>query len=44
MFSTQTSHRLVSLRKAGFAYEGLLRKHRRKDNQFINSKLYALVT
>ena len=32
------------LEKNGFAFEGLLRKHHRKDGEFLNAKLYALVT
>lgn len=31
------------LQKNGFEFEGLLRKHHRKDGEFLNSKLYALV-
>lgn len=31
------------LEKSGFEFEGLLRKHHRKDGKFIDSKLYALV-
>lgn len=31
------------LEKNGFDFEGLLRKHHRKDGEFLNSKLYALV-
>lgn len=31
------------LEKNGFEFEGLLRKHHRKDGEFLKSKLYALV-
>lgn len=31
------------LEKNGFEFEGLLRKHHKKDGKFLNSKLYALV-
>lgn len=31
------------LQENGFEFEGLLRKHHRKDGEFLNSKLYALV-
>jgi len=31
------------LEKSGFEFEGLLRKHHRKDDKFLDSKLYALV-
>ncbi len=31
------------LEKCGFAYEGLLRKHYRKDGKFIDGRAYALV-
>ena len=31
------------LEKNGFAYEGLLRKHDRKESTFLNSMAYALV-
>ena len=31
------------LEKNGFEFEGLLRKHHRKDGEFLNSRLYALV-
>lgn len=31
------------LEKCGFQFEGLLRKHHRKDGRFLDSKLYALV-
>jgi len=32
------------LEKVGFEYEGLLRKHHKKDGKFIDSKLFALVS
>lgn len=31
------------LEKNGFEFEGLLRKHHRKDGRFLDSRLYALV-
>ena len=31
------------LEKNGFEFEGLLRKHHKKDGKFLDSKLYALV-
>lgn len=31
------------LEKAGFKYEGLLKENIFKDNQFLNSKIYALI-
>ncbi len=31
------------LEKSGFEFEGLLRKHHKKNGQFLDSKLYALV-
>jgi RimJ/RimL family protein N-acetyltransferase len=31
------------LEKSGFRFEGLLRKHHRKDGKFLDSRLYALV-
>ena len=31
------------LEKNGFEFEGLLRKHHRKEGQFLNSRLLALV-
>ena len=31
------------LEKSGFEFEGLLRKHHKKDGKFLDSKLYALV-
>lgn len=37
----QASARVVE--KNGFACEGLLRKHHRKDGHFLDAKLYALV-
>jgi ribosomal-protein-alanine N-acetyltransferase len=45
-----TAHVFVSnkasarvLEKSGFEFEGLLRKHHKKDGKFLDSKLYALV-
>jgi len=31
------------LEKTGFEFEGLLRKHHRKEGQFLDSKVYAMV-
>ena len=32
------------LEKNGFEFEGLLRKHHQKDDNFLDSRLYALVS
>lgn len=32
------------LEKCGFQFEGLLRKHRNKNGQFLDTRLYALVS